>query len=76
MNWEKLRSPARATFKDSNFLSLCELGKTWKHSLRPRFQRPNLNLLMNWEKLCTNLSFTIENKMGNLHKAGHISNLT
>ena len=30
---------------------------------------------MNWEKLCSNLSFTVENKMGNLHKAGHISNL-
>ena len=27
-----------------------------------------LNLWMNWEKLCPNLSFTIENKMGNLHK--------
>ena len=23
---------------------------------------------MNWEKLCPNLSITIENKMGNLHK--------
>ena len=31
---------------------------------------------MNWENLCPNLSFTVENKMENLHKAGHISNLT
>ena len=30
---------------------------------------------MNWE-LCPNLSFTVENKVGNLHKIGHISNLT
>ena len=27
-----------------------------------------LNLWMNWEKLCTNLCFTIENKIGTLHK--------
>ena len=23
---------------------------------------------MNWEKLCPNLSFTVENKIGNLYK--------
>ena len=28
MNWEKLTIPARATFKNPNFQSLCELGKT------------------------------------------------
>ena len=38
MNWEKLRSSARATFKNPNIQSLCELGKTWKYSLRPRFK--------------------------------------
>ena len=27
-----------------------------------------LNLRMNWEGICPNLSFTLENKMGNLHK--------
>ena len=37
---------------------------------------PILNQQMNWEKLCSNLSFTIENEIWNLHKAGHISNLT
>ena len=31
---------------------------------------------MNWEKLYPNLSFTVEIKIGNLHNAGHISNLT
>ena len=32
---------------------------------------------MKWEKLCPNLSFTVENKMGNSHKKkdGHILNL-
>ena len=29
-----------------------------------------LNLWMNWEKLCSNLSLTVGNKMGNLHKKG------
>ena len=44
INWEKLRSPARATFKNPNFQfqvfpnSQNELGKTWKYSLRPRFK--------------------------------------
>ena len=41
MNWEKLRSTARATFKSPKFQSLCELGKTWKRSQRPRFKSPN-----------------------------------
>ena len=29
---------------------------------------PILNLRMNWNKLGSNLSFTVENKTGNLHK--------
>ena len=29
-----------------------------------------LNLWMNSERICPNLSFTVENKMGNLHKKG------
>ena len=41
MNEEKLKSPAGATFKNVNFQSLCELGKTWEYSLRPRFKSPN-----------------------------------
>ena len=27
-----------------------------------------LNLWMNWEKLCSNLCFTVENMIGNSHK--------
>ena len=41
MNWEKLICPARATYKNPNFRSLCEFGKTGKCSLRPRFKSPN-----------------------------------
>ena len=29
-----------------------------------------LNLWMNWERICHNLSFTDENRMDNLHKKG------
>ena len=65
MNWEKFRSPARATFKYPNYpKSLCEFGKKIG-SVRPRFKIPNL---------CANLNFTIENKMKNLQEPGHISN--
>ena len=42
MNWEKLRGPARATFNNPNFQSLCELGKIWKYSLKPRLKCSNL----------------------------------
>ena len=31
---------------------------------------------MNQEKLCLNLSFTVENKTVNLHKSGHISDFS
>ena len=72
MNWQKLRSLAETTFKNLNFKFLCELSKTWKYSLSARFKSPNFESKMNWETLCPNLSFTAENKMGNLHKAGHI----
>ena len=41
MNWEKLAMLARATFKNRNFQSLCELGKTWKYSLSPRIKSSN-----------------------------------
>ena len=27
-----------------------------------------LNLWMNWEMICPNIGFTVENKMGNSHK--------
>ena len=38
MNWEKLRSLIRATFKNPNFQSFCELGKSLKYSLRSTFE--------------------------------------
>ena len=47
-----------------------ELGKTWKYT-QPKTNISTsdiLNLWMNWERLCPNLSFTDENKMGNLHE--------
>ena len=75
MNWEKLRTPARATFKHPNFQSLSELGKLGSTTYAQDSQVPISNPQMNWEKLNPNLSFTAENKKGNLHKAGHISNL-
>ena len=31
--------------------------------------------MLNWEKLCPNFSFTVENKTENLQKAGHILNV-
>ena len=56
-----------------------ELGKTQKCTAQDQhFKIQILNLWMNWENLLPNLSFTVENKMGNLHKTkdGHILNLT
>ena len=31
-------------------------------------QLGKINAIGNWEKLCPNLSFTVENKINNLHK--------
>ena len=76
MNSEKLRSPASTTFKNANFRSVCELEKTRRYSLRPKFQSPNFESVDELGKIVSNLSFTVENTMGNLHKTGHISNLT
>ena len=46
--------------------------KNWKYT-QPKtndqhFRIQILNLWMNWEKLFPNLSFPVENEMGNLHK--------
>ena len=88
MIWEKLRIPAKATFKNPDFRSLGEFGKTWSKIQKsqfwikdPRFLVQGvkvsiLNQYINWEKFCPNLLFTAENQMGNLCKIGHISNLT
>ena len=34
------------------------------------FKIQMLNLWMSWENVCPNLTFTVENKMGNSHKRG------
>ena len=57
-------------FNNSNLFY--ELGKNWKYT-QPKtndqhFRIQILNLWMNWEKLFPNLSFPVENEMGNLHK--------
>ena len=41
MNWEKMGSPARATFKNPNFKPLCKLSKTWNYRLCSIFKSPN-----------------------------------
>ena len=68
MNLEKLRSPARATFKNSGFQSFHELTKRFKVEPSETFRNLNLNLRVNGEIVSPNLSFTVENKDGNLHK--------
>ena len=46
-----------------------KLGNT--HSPRLTFQNFQiLNLWIIWENLCPNLSFTVENELGNSHKRG------
>ena len=41
------------------------------HKPRPKpFKIQILNRWMNWQKLCPNLSFTVENKIGNSQKKG------
>ena len=65
MNW-KLTSPARATFKYPKISWL--IGKNLELQPNINTQKiPILNLWMNWKNLCPNLSFTVENKIGNLH---------
>ena len=67
MNWKKLRSPARARFKNPKIPWL--IGKNLEMQLNTNTQKiAILNLWMNWKNLCPNLSFTVENKIGNLHK--------
>ena len=58
MNWENLGSSARTTFKNQN------LFVNWEQQKKVRI----LHLWMNWENLSPNLSFTVESKIGNLHK--------
>ena len=61
MNWVKLQSPEKATFKNPK-ISLW----IWKNlEIQPKINTqkiPILNVWMNWEKSCPNLSFTVQNK--------------
>ena len=57
----KMRSLARATFKNPKISLLIE--KNLKVQPKTNSQKiPALNLWMNWENLCHNLSFTVENR--------------
>ena len=58
---------ARATFRNPK-ISLF-IGKNWEVHPHTNTQKiPILNQWMNWKNLCPNLSFTVENKIGNLRK--------
>ena len=71
MNWEKMRSPDKATLKKPK-ISLW----VWKNlEVQPKTNTqkiPILNLWTNWEN-CFNLNFTVENKTGNLHEIRHLT---
>ena len=54
---------SRFTLKKPNFPSFSELGKTWHYSLNATLKSYVLSL-------------TVENEIGNLHKAFHIFNIT
>ena len=41
MNGKKIKNSSSNNIQKFEFLSLCELGKTWKYSLSPRFKSPN-----------------------------------
>ena len=57
----KMRSLTGATFKNSKISLL--IGKNLEVQPKTNTQKiPTLNLWMNWENLCSNLSFTVENR--------------
>ena len=57
-------------FKNPNFPSLLWIEKNLEIYTVPdqHFKIQMLNLWMSWENLCPNLTFTIENKVGNLQR--------
>ena len=66
MIWKKLRSPARARLKNPKISLLIR-----KDQRQPRINTQKITILdlwINWQNVCPNLSFTVENKIGNLHK--------
>ena len=72
MNWEKLRSPARATIKNPKISLL--IGKNWEVQFKTKIQKSQF-WIYRWtvKSYVLILSYTVENEMGNIHKAGHIS---
>ena len=56
--------------KNPNIPSLSRIGKSLEvyTAQEQHFKIEVLNLWMNWENKYPNLSVTIDNKMGNLHK--------
>ena len=44
------------------------MGKIWNYSLRPTLKNPNFESVDELGKVCPNLSFSVENKIGNLQK--------
>ena len=57
-------------FQNTNFSSHSRIGKNLEIYTAPdqHFKIQMLNLWMSWENLCPNLTFTIENKVGNLQR--------
>ena len=56
-----MRSLARATLKNPKMSFL--IGKNLQVQPKTNTQKiPTLNLWMDWESLCPNLSFTVENR--------------
>ena len=54
-------------YESNLFYELAKYSKVYT-AQNQHFKIQILNLWMNWEKLCPNLSLTIENKMGNSRK--------
>ena len=58
--------------ENHNFPSFSWIGESLKVYTAPdqHFKIQILNPWINWEMLCPNLSFPVQNKMGNSHKKG------
>ena len=68
MNWRKIGN-AISDFQKSQFpISLVIEKNLTAPDQHSKIQM--LNLWMSWENLCPNLTFFLENKMGNSHKRG------
>ena len=73
VNWGKFGHAIQAFQKSQfpiSFMNWEKLGNKIYRAPDQHFKIQMLNLWMSWENLCLNLSFTVENKMGDLHKTG------